>query len=103
MMPSRSLLRTILTSRFRDTTYRSLTLTFCAPKRELPPAASPAAWCREPLEAESAASAVEHREQAPVGLRAEPVGREAELPGWFNPRSVPERRWSLSIRPSTEI
>src|SRR3954453_18653944 len=103
MMPSLLRLRTILTSRSRDTTCRSRTRIFFERKREHPPAASPAAWCREHLEAEWEASATERRERAPEGLRAAQAAREAELRGWSSLRSVPERQWNLSIRPSTEI
>src|SRR3954471_1090677 len=103
MMPSLLRLRTILTSPSRDTTCRSRTRIFFVRKREHPPAASLAAWCREHLEAEWEASAAERRERALEGLRAAQAAQEAELPGWFSLRSVPEQRWNLSIQPSTEI
>src|SRR3954470_9700103 len=102
MMPSLSLLRTILTWQSRVTTCKSRIPIFFAPKREHPRAVSLAAWFREPLEAESAASAAERLEQAREELRAVQAAREAALPDWSSPRSVPARRWNLSIRPSTE-
>src|SRR4051794_2039259 len=102
MTPSLLLSRTILISRSRDTTCRSPTLIFCAPRREHPPAAWPAVWCRELREAESAASAAERREQAPAELRAGQAAREVAPLGWFSPPSVPARRSNPLIPPSTE-
>src|SRR4051812_47657090 len=99
-MPSRWRWRITLISLFRDTTCRSRTLTFCAPRQGPRHEVLPADWCKGLLAVEWVDSAAERVGRGQGELREAPVAPALALPDWSSPHSVPERRLSHSIQPS---